>query len=206
MTVNLDLNKREQEIYTFIKHKINNSGYPPSIREIGRAVGLKSSSTVHTYLLQLEQKGLLRRDPTTPRAIVLCNDENQIENMNNTIPLPVIGNVAAGLPILAEQNIEDYIPVPIQFIGDGNHFILKVQGESMIEAGIMNQDYLIVRQQQHADNGEIAVVLLEDEATVKRFYQKENHIELRPENSSMEPIIVEEAYVVGKVVGLFRKI
>ncbi|MGI6451925.1 MAG: transcriptional repressor LexA [Syntrophomonadaceae bacterium] len=198
------LSPRENEILQFIKDKIRNYGYPPSIREIGKAVGLKSSSTVHSYIVQLEEKGFLRRDPTTPRALIPL-EENDLRENPESIALPVVGHVAAGTPILAEQNIEDYLPVPAQFIGEGTHFILQVRGDSMVEAGILDGDFLIVRQQPQAANGEIAVVLVgEEEATVKRFYRREDHVELRPENSSMQPMKVRNAQVVGVVLGLFR--
>lgn len=200
------LTDRQAAILQYIKDTISNTGYPPSVREIGQAVGLKSTSTVHAHLLQLEQKGYLKRDPIKTRAIIPI-DCSETDNFNShSISLPVIGSVAAGTPILAEQNIEYYIPVPEDLIGRGNFFVLKVKGESMIEAGILNGDYLIVREQSQASNGEIVVALLDgEEATVKRFYQHSDHIELRPENSSMQPIITDDVQIVGKVSGLIRK-
>lgn len=199
-----DISKRQQEILDFIKTQIKTTGYPPSVREIGKAVGLKSSSTVHNHLKQLEEKGLLKRDPIKTRAIIPIDNE-PTELLTESISLPVVGNVAAGSPILAEQNIEEYLPVPENFVGSGTHFILKVKGESMIEAGIMDGDYLIVRQQASANNGEIVVAIVDDEATVKRFYKKNGYIELRPENSAMEPMIYDDVQIAGKVTGLLRR-
>ncbi len=196
------ISQRQELILEFIKNEIKTRGYPPSVREIGKAVGLKSSSTVHSHLQQLVEKGLLRRDASKPRAIIPVDTA---EIVSETIPLPVLGNVAAGSPILAEENIDYYLPVPVDFMGQGTHFILQVKGESMIDAGIMDGDFLIVRQQANANNGEIVVALLEDEATVKRYYKKEGYIELRPENSSMEPIIADYVQIAGKVAGLLRR-
>jgi len=205
MDNNSHLSKRQQQILDFIKTEIKTKGYPPSVREIGRAVGLKSSSTVHAHLLQLEQKGFLRKDPSKPRAVIPIDAKDTV-TVTETVPLPVVGNVAAGSPILAEQNIDEYLPVPVDFVGSGTHFILRVKGESMVEAGILDGDYLIVRQQADAANGEIVVVLLEDEATVKRYYRRSGYIELRPENSAMEPIKVAQAQIIGKVSGLMRRL
>jgi repressor LexA len=196
--------KRQQIILQYIREKINRAGYPPSVREIGQAVGLKSSSTVHAHLVQLEQMGLLKRDPSTPRAIIPV-DMDQDKPVADTVELPVVGYVAAGTPILAAENIETYFPVPVDFIGSGTHFILRVKGESMVEAGILNGDYLIVREQPDANNGEIIVALLEDEATVKRYFKYDDYIELRPANSAMQPIIVPTVTILGKVEGLLRK-
>ncbi|MGR6835815.1 transcriptional repressor LexA [Syntrophomonas erecta] len=204
MTDNQHLNEREQAILDYIKDRIRNVGYPPSVREIGRAVGLKSSSTVHSYLIQLEEKGFIRKDPAKPRAIIPV--DNDMSVAEEALRLPVVGQVAAGTPILAEQNIDTYLPVPQDLVGSGNHFILRVKGESMIEAGIMDGDYLIVRQQSDASNGEIIVALLDDDATVKRYYLRDGYVELKPENSSMEPIIAPHIQIVGKVTGLMRKI
>lgn len=200
-----DLSVRQRQILDFVKDKIKNSGYPPSVREIGQAVGLKSSSTVHAYLLQLEEKGLLRRDPAKPRAIIPTELNHDLPDNHDTLALPVVGSVAAGTPILAVQNIDSYLSVPVDFIGKGNHFILKVQGDSMIDAGIMDGDYLIVKEQSDASNGEIVVALLEDEATVKRLYKRNGYVELRPENSSMSPIIADNVAIAGKVAGLLRR-
>jgi repressor LexA len=199
-----DLNHRQKIILEFIQERIKNHGYPPSVREIGEAVGLKSSSTVHAHLVKLEEKGFIRKDPSKPRALIPITDEKLPDPDLSTISLPVIGNVAAGTPILAIENIETYFPVPVDFVGSGNHYILHVKGESMIDAGILDGDYLIVREQGNASNGEIIVAMIEDEATVKRYYRRDKFIELRPENSSMQPIISTEVNILGKVTGLFR--
>lgn len=198
-----NLTSRQQDILNYIKIKIKTDGYPPSVREIGEAVGLKSSSTVHAHLLHLEQKGFLRRDPAKPRAIIPVDSDHDI--LSQSISLPLVGKVAAGMPITAEQNIDNYMSVPDEFIGSGTHFLLKVAGESMIDAGIMDGDYLIVHQQEVASNGEIVVALIEDEATVKRFYRRDSYIELRPENSAMQPILSDQVQIVGKVTGLLRR-
>ncbi|MBO8158388.1 transcriptional repressor LexA [Thermosyntropha sp.] len=203
MGENANLTKRQEAILEYIKEKIRTTGYPPSVREIAEAVGLKSSSTVHAHLVQLEEKGYLKRDAAKTRAIIPVDQEPKI--IGEVISLPLIGSVAAGTPILAEQNIEDYIPVPAGFVGTGTHFVLKVKGDSMIEAGILDGDYLIVRQQSYAANGEIVVALLENEATVKRIFIRDNYIELRPENSALEPIIAQNVQIAGKVTGLLRK-
>lgn len=198
------LSERQLLILEYIKEKIRTAGYPPSVREIGQAVGLKSSSTVHAYLVQLEELGYLRRDPATPRAVIPVSPEEK--KVSTAIEIPVVGDVAAGTPILASENIETYFPVPVDMLGSGSHFILKVKGESMIEAGILDGDYLIVRQQDDASNGEIVVAMVDNEATVKRLYRHDDYIELRPENMAMDPIIVPQAKVLGKVAGLLRKI
>jgi len=198
------ISERQKIILQFIEDKIQTDGYPPSVREIAQASGLKSSSTAHAHLLKLEEMGLIKRDPTKGRAIIPIHHE-PMPSLQEQISLPVIGKVAAGTPITATENIENYMNVPTEFIGSGNHFILKVQGESMIEAGILDGDYLIVREQSEANNGEIVVAMIEDEATVKRYYKTADHIELRPENSSMQPIIVPEVNIVGKVGGLLRQ-
>jgi repressor LexA len=196
------LKDKQQMILDCIKDKIRSDGYPPSIREIGEMVGLKSSSSVHAHLVQLEKKGLLKRDPAKPRTIIPV--ENDAKIISQTATLPVIGNVAAGSPILAEQNIENYLAVPLEFIGQGTHYILKVKGDSMIEAGILDGDFLIVRQQADAANGEIIVAIINNEATVKRFYRRDGYIELRPENCTLKPIIVDKMQIAGKVTGLLR--
>ncbi|MGE5389894.1 MAG: transcriptional repressor LexA [Deltaproteobacteria bacterium] len=198
-----NLTSRQQDILNYIKNKIKIDGYPPSVREIGEAVGLKSSSTVHAHLIHLEQKGFLRRDPAKPRAIIPVDSDEDI--LSQSISLPLVGKVAAGMPITAEQNIDNYLSVPVDFVGSGTHFLLKVAGESMIEAGIMDGDYLIVHQQEVASNGEIVVALIKDEATVKRFYRRDSYVELRPENSAMQPILSDQVQIVGKVTGLLRR-
>jgi len=204
------LSKRQHSILEFIKQEVRDKGYPPSVREIAEAVGLLSSSTVHGHLDRLEKKGFIRRDPTKPRAIEILNQDDNVND--NVIPFPVaqvpiVGKVTAGIPITATGNIEDYFPLPSHYVGDNNVFILNVIGESMIEAGIHNGDYVIVRQQQTANNGEIVVAMTEDdEATVKTFYKEKDHIRLQPENATMEPIRLKNVTILGKVIGLFRDI
>ncbi|WP_062050880.1 transcriptional repressor LexA [Bacillus sp. JCM 19034] len=203
------LSKRQQEILDFIKVEVKKKGYPPSVREIGEAVGLASSSTVHGHLSRLEKKGIIRRDPTKPRAIEILDLETNeaFVKERSTNYVPVIGKVTAGLPITAIENVEDYIPLPDHLATSDNTYALSVVGESMIEAGIYDGDMVIVRQQQSANNGDIIVAMTEeDEATVKRFFKEKDYIRLQPENSSMEPIILKDCKVLGKVVGLFRTI
>ncbi|MDQ0087791.1 repressor LexA [Paenibacillus anaericanus] len=202
------VSSRQQAILEFIRNEVRMKGYPPSVREIGEAVGLASSSTVHGHLDRLEKKGLIRRDPTKPRAIELLGQENSDHLglfAHSVARVPVIGKVTAGVPITATENIEDYFPLPQHYSGDGEVFMLSVMGDSMIEAGIHNGDYVIVRQQQTANNGDIVVAMTEeDEATVKTFYKEKDHIRLQPENSTMEPIRLKHVSILGKVVGLFR--
>ncbi|MCR8842827.1 transcriptional repressor LexA [Paenibacillus sp. SC116] len=203
------ISSRQQAILEFIRNEVRLKGYPPSVREIGEAVGLASSSTVHGHLDRLEKKGFIRRDPTKPRAIeLLSHDQSErMHDFSNTIArVPVVGKVTAGEPITATENIEDYFPLPLHMVGDdSNTFMLTVSGSSMIEAGIHNGDYVIVRQQQTASNGDIVVAMTEDnEATVKTFYKEKDHIRLQPENSSMEAIRLKHVTILGKVVGLFR--
>jgi SOS regulatory protein LexA len=207
MTVS-KISNRQQAILEFIKNEVREKGYPPSVREIGEAVGLASSSTVHGHLDRLEKKGLIRRDPTKPRAIeILDQDENEIPFPVAVAKVPVVGKVTAGVPITATENIEDYFPLPAHFVGDHEVFILNVVGDSMIEAGIHDGDYVIVRQQSTANNGDIVVAMNEDdEATVKTFYKERDHIRLQPENSTMEPILLKNVTILGKVIGLFRDI
>ena len=190
----------------FIKDEVRKKGYPPSVREIGEAVGLASSSTVHGHLARLESKGLIRRDPTKPRAIEILEFDNLVEFRPNVVNVPLIGKVTAGLPITAIENIEEFFPLPETFgTSEDNLFMLEIMGDSMIEAGILNGDYVVVKQQQTANNGEIVVAMTEDdEATVKRFFKEESYFRLQPENSSMEPIIVEKVSILGKVVGVYR--
>ena len=201
----MQLTERQQQILDFIRECIRNNGYPPSVREIGEAVGLRSSSTVHAYLVQLEELGVIRKDPTKPRAIIPVDNDEPDQPLSNALSLPLVGKVAAGRPILAEQNIEAYLSVPSELVGYGTHFLLLVKGDSMIEAGILDGDYLIVRQQNQASNGDIVVAMMEDEATVKRIYFYNDYVELRPENSSMEPLRVNNTQILGKVAGLIRK-
>ncbi|MFD2925655.1 transcriptional repressor LexA [Halobacillus naozhouensis] len=203
------LSKRQQAILDFIKEQVLLKGYPPSVREIGQSVGLASSSTVHGHLSRLEKKGYLRRDPTKPRAIeVIDLEEDQSIPRGEASYAPVIGKVTAGSPITAIENIEEYVPLPNSLAGsDENTFVLVVQGDSMIEAGILNGDMVIVRQQQTAQNGDIVVAMTEDEeATVKRFFKEKKHIRLQPENATMDPIILSDVSILGKVVGLYRTV
>lgn len=201
-----DLTRRQREILDYIREQVRKKGYPPSVREIGAAVGLSSSSTVHGHLARLEQKGFIRRDPTKPRAIELLEQETTSALLQSPrrVEVPVVGRVTAGQPILAVENIEETFPLPVELARDQELFMLRVRGDSMIEAGIYDGDYVVVRRQQHADNGDIVVALLEDEATVKRFYREANHIRLQPENSRMEPIRTRSVQVLGKVIGVFR--
>ncbi|MBE3589417.1 MAG: transcriptional repressor LexA [Firmicutes bacterium] len=200
------LTRRQREILEFIKRRIRERGYPPSVREIGEAVGLSSSSTVHGHLARLEEKGYLRRDPSKPRAIeVLDTPEAPAPApAPRVVPVPVVGRVAAGTPILAEENVEDVFPLPEDWVRGGEIFMLEVRGDSMIEAGILDGDRVIVRRQDTAENGDIVVALIGDEATVKRYYREADHIRLQPENSRMEPIRTREATIIGRVIGLVR--
>jgi repressor LexA len=203
------LSKRQQDILDFIKSEVRKKGYPPSVREIGEAVGLASSSTVHGHLARLESKGLIRRDPTKPRAIeILEVDENARIPRSNVINVPVVGKVTAGLPITAIENIEEYFPLPESLApADENVFMLEIMGESMIEAGILDGDYVIVKQQATANNGEIVVAMTEeDEATCKRFFKEKEYFRLQPENSTMDPIILRNVSILGKVIGVYRHI
>jgi repressor LexA len=201
------MSNRQNSILEFIKNEVRDKGYPPSVREIGEAVGLASSSTVHGHLDRLEKKGLIRRDPTKPRAIeILGEDEDNVYSISSSIrQIPLVGKVTAGVPITATENIEEYFPLPINMVGDQPVFMLSVMGDSMIEAGIHNGDYVIVRQQPTATNGDIVVAMTdENEATVKTFYKERDHIRLQPENASMEPIRLPNVSILGKVIGLIR--
>ncbi len=200
----LDLTKRQQEIFDFVKKYSAKYGYPPTVRDIGKAIGLTSSSTVHAHLSNLEKLGLIRRDPTKPRAIELLVDQAK---RAVTGGLPLVGQVAAGEPVLAEENIEEYVQVPQIAGGDDGEYVLTISGDSMIDAGIHDGDHVVVRSQDTAANGEIVVALVGDsEATVKRFFKEKGHIRLQPENSALEPIISTEVLVLGKVVGVLRKV
>jgi repressor LexA len=200
--------KRQEDILAFIKEEVRKKGYPPSVREIGEAVGLASSSTVHGHLARLESKGLIRRDPTKPRAIEILDGTNSVIEKQGVVHVPLVGKVTAGLPITAIENVEEFFPLPETFgTSDDNLFMLEIMGDSMIEAGILNGDYVVVKQQQSANNGEIVVAMTEDdEATVKRFFKEKTYFRLQPENSSMEPIIVNQVSILGKVVGVYRHI
>jgi repressor LexA len=207
MDIGKDLTKRQQEIFDFIKKYSAKYGYPPTVRDIGKAVGLASSSTVHAHLANLEKSGLLRRDPSKPRAIeMLDRAVDAAKSVVRPAGLPLIGSVAAGSPILAEENIEDYVPVPDLAGGDEGEYVLRVRGESMKNAGILPGDYVVVRPQDTATDGEIVVALVGEEATVKRFFKEADHIRLQPENEEMEPIRSREVRVLGRVVGVFRQV
>ena len=192
----------QAKILAYIEKATLQKGYPPSVREICDATGLKSTSTVHGHLIRLEKKGLLYRDSMNPRAISVPSDHQMYRT--EMINVPIVGRVSAGSPILATENIEDYIALPQSMLGEGEHYVLGVRGESMIEAGIMDGDYVVVRKQPTAYNGDIVVAMVEDDATVKRFYRENGHFRLQPENSTMEPIIVPEVTILGKVVSLYR--
>ena len=194
---------KQSEIYNFLKAYTENKGYPPSVREICEAVGLKSTSTVHGHLKRLEKKGLIKRDPTKPRALEIVELNTSKREMLN---IPIVGQVTAGLPILATENVEDTFSLPIEFIKhDRDLFMLKVTGNSMIKAGINEGDLAIIEKSESAINGEIVVALIDNEATIKRFFKEEKHIRLQPENDNMDPIIVSNCRILGKLVGLFRQ-
>ncbi len=207
MDIGKDLTKRQQEIFDFIKKYSAKYGYPPTVRDIGKAVGLASSSTVHAHLANLEKVGLLRRDPSKPRAIeMLDKAADAVKSVVRPAGLPLIGHVAAGVPILAEENIEEYVPVPDLAGGAEGEYVLRVRGESMKDAGILPGDYVVVRPQDTALDGEIVVALVGEEATVKRFFRESDHVRLQPENATMEPIRSREVRVLGRVVGVFRQV
>ena len=197
------ITEKQTEILEYIKQSILTRGYPPAVREICEAVHLKSTSSVHSHLETLEKNGYIRRDPTKPRTIEILDDDFALTR-REVINVPVIGTVAAGVPILAQENIEDYLPIPTEMLPNKEVFMLKVKGTSMIEAGIYNNDKVIVSRQSTADNGDKVVALIDDSATVKTFYKENGHYRLQPENSAMDPIIVDEVQILGKVIGLFR--
>ena len=199
-----DLTPKQAAILAVIKKNIKQKGYPPSVREIGQAVGLSSSSTVHGYLKKLEAKGYLRRDATKPRAMEVLDltEEDKVDFIN----VPLLGRVAAGMPILAVENREDLLPLPTHFTGAGEFFMLTIRGNSMIEAGILEEDMVVVRRQSDVNNGDIVVALINEEATVKRFFREKSRVRLQPANSQMEPIYTTELQILGKVIGLVRKI
>ncbi len=210
------INKREKAILKVIEKQIKTDGYPPSVREIGKAVGLKSTATVHGYLAALEKKGYIKKESQKGRTLKLLKggalEEEKQETFDKDfysnremVNVPIIGKITAGEPILAVENITDTFPIPLDFVGNSESFMLVVRGESMIEAGILNGDYILVRKQNSAINGEIVVALIGEEATVKTFYKEKDHIRLQPENSTMEPIIVPNCEILGKVTGVFRK-
>ncbi len=197
------ISAKQQEILDYIKEEILKRGYPPTVREICETVHLKSTSSVHSHLETLEKNGYIRRDPTKPRAIEICDDSFQMVR-KEMVSLPIIGNVAAGQPIFAEENILEYFPVPADVVPPGESFILNVRGESMINAGIFDGDRVFVNSQRVAHNGDIVVALIDDSATVKTFYKEAGHIRLQPENDTMEPIIVDDCQILGTVFGIFR--
>ena len=209
-----EINKREKAILKFLEREIATRGYPPSVREIGKAVGLSSTATVHGYISRLEQKGYIKKESQKGRTLRLIKGQSgdPIKTGNKDfytgkepVEVPVIGKITAGEPILAVENVTDTFPIPLDFVGNSESFMLTVRGESMIEAGILDGDYILVRKQNSANNGEIVVALIEDEATVKTFYKEKDHIRLQPENSTMDPIIVPDCQILGKVSGVFRK-
>ena len=211
-----ELNNRERDILKFIEKQVSEQGYAPSVREIGKAVGLSSTATVHAYLAKLEEKGYIKKENQKGRTLRLLKGMNKNANADSNekpfysgrelVDVPVIGKITAGAPILAVENITDNFLIPVDFVGNSESFMLTVSGESMIEAGILDGDYILVKRQNVARNGEIVVAMIEDEATVKTFYMEDGHIRLQPENSSMDPIIVPDCQVLGRVVGVFRKL
>lgn len=197
------ISNKQKEILEFIKSKIINKGYPPSVREICEAVKLKSTSSVHSHLETLEKNGYIRRDPSKPRAIEIIDDEFNMTR-RELVNVPIVGTITAGQPILAVENIDSYFPIPSEFMPNSETFMLRVKGDSMINAGIYDQDKILIQKQSHAKNGDYAVALIDDEVTVKTFYKENGFIRLQPENDSMEPIIVEDVQILGIVIGLFR--
>lgn len=197
------ISAKQQEILEYIKDEILHKGYPPAVREICQAVNLKSTSSVHSHLETLEKNGYIRRDPTKPRAIEIMDDIFNL-NRREMVNVPILGNVAAGEPLFAEENIEDYFPIPAEMVPNSEVFMLHVRGESMINVGILDGDNVLVQQQSTAKDGEMVVALVEDSATVKTFYKEDGYIRLQPENDTMEPIIVPDCQILGKVFGIFR--
>lgn len=197
------ISEKQKEILEYIKQEILKKGYPPAVREICEAVHLKSTSSVHSHLETLEKNGYIRRDPTKPRAIEIIDDTFNLTR-REMVNVPIIGNVAAGQPLLAVQNIESYFPIPAEYMPNEETFMLKVKGESMINAGILDGDHILVERQSTASNGEIVVALVDDSATVKTYYKEDGYYRLQPENDTMEPIIVDECSILGKVFGVFR--
>lgn len=197
------ISDKQREILEYIKEEILSKGYPPAVREICEAVHLKSTSSVHSHLETLEKNGYIRRDPTKPRAIEILDDDFNLTR-REVVNVPMIGHVAAGEPILATEHIENYFPIPAEYIPNKETFMLKIKGESMINAGILDGDSILVKQQPDAENGDIVVALVGDSATVKTFYKEDGHFRLQPENDTMDPIIVDECSIIGKVFGVFR--
>ena len=201
--MSVELTEKQRQILEYIKTEILKRGYPPSVREICTAVHLKSTSSVHAHLSALEEKGFIRRDPTKPRAIEIIDDEYALSR-REMVNIPIIGTVTAGTPILAHENIDDYFPLPVEFLPNAELFMLKVRGESMINVGIFDGDLVLVAQCSTASNGDMVVALVEDSATVKTFYKEEGYYRLQPENDDMDPIIVKDVMILGKVIGVFR--
>lgn len=197
------ITEKQSQILEYIKSEILNKGYPPSVRDICQAVNLKSTSSVHSHLETLEKNGYIRRDPTKPRTIEIIDDNFNLVR-REVVNVPIVGTVAAGQPILAIENIENYFPIPSEYMPNEETFMLKVKGESMINAGILDGDQILVKRQNYAKNGDIVVALVEDSATVKTFYKEEDHIRLQPENDYMDPIILDDVEIIGKVFGVFR--
>lgn len=197
------ISTKQKEILEYLKSEIINKGYPPAVREICEAVNLKSTSSVHSHLETLERNGYIRRDPSKPRAIEIIDDEFNLTR-RELVNVPIVGTITAGQPILAVENVESYFPIPSEYMPNEETFMLKVKGESMINAGIFNGDKILVQRQSHAKNGDIVVALIDDEVTVKTFYKENGYYRLQPENDTMEPIIVPELNILGKVIGLFR--
>ena len=197
------ISKKQEEILEYIKSQILTRGFPPAVREICDAVNLKSTSSVHSHLETLEKNGYIRRDPTKPRAIEILDDTFALTR-RETVQVPMVGRVAAGEPLLAQENVEDYFPIPVEFMPNNDVFMLQVRGESMINAGILDGDYVVVEKQNTADNGDMVVALIEDGATVKTFYREEGVIRLQPENDFMEPFILKDVQILGKVIGVMR--
>lgn len=201
-----ELGEKQQRILDYLKAEIMAKGYPPSVREIGEAVGLKSTSTVHGHLERLEKKGIIRRDPTKPRAIEILDDEFNVQR-RDMVSVPIVGRVAAGEPLLAVENIEEYFPIPVEYAPNEQLFMLRVKGDSMINVGIFENDLIIVQKQSTATNGDTVVAMIEDSITVKTFYRESDHIRLQPENDLLEPIRIfdDNIEIIGKVVSLFRQ-
>lgn len=197
------ISKKQTEVLEYIKEQILSKGYPPAVREICEAVKLKSTSSVHSHLETLERNGYIRRDPTKPRAIEIIDDTFNLTR-RETVNVPVIGEVAAGAPLLAQENISNYFPIPMEYMPNADTFMLKVRGESMINVGIFDRDMVLVEKKSTASNGDLVVALVEDGATVKTFYKESSYYRLQPENDNMDPIIVEDVTILGKVIGVFR--
>lgn len=200
---------KQQKVLDYVKEQIKREGYAPSVREICKALDLKSTSTVHGYLSRLEKKGLIQKAALKPRTLRIVDEEDGEKTFYTSkemVDVPIVGKVTAGLPILAVENIEDTFPLPIDFVGNSETFMLRVRGDSMIDAGILDGDLVLVKKQNNAENGDIVVALIEDEATVKKFYKEKNYIRLQPQNQFMQPIIVPTCTILGKVAGVFRKI